>query len=119
MKNIFNTYKWISFMVAIGIPQLVYTIVKENSELSGAMAITHTLKYLGFNIHMELGIKSLIILGVLSFILSEWFIIVYYKYRVEKDIIQQKLDSVSKVLLLIENYSIPTPLKQKLKTYYL
>ena len=119
MRNIFYTYKWISFIIAVGIPQLLYMILKENSGLTGAMAITHTLKYLGFNIHMEVGIRVLIILGILSFILSEWIIIEYYKLRIEKDIMKRKLNSVLKVLCLIESYSIPTSLKKKLKTYYL
>lgn len=119
MKNIFNPYKWISFIIAVGVPQLVYMILKESSGLTGAMAITHTLKYLGFNIHMEVGIRVLIILGILSFILSEWGIVAYYKSKIERDITNQKLNSVLKVLCLIESYSIPASLKKKLKTYYL
>ncbi|MEW7279050.1 hypothetical protein ABW636_10690 [Aquimarina sp. 2201CG1-2-11] len=119
MKNIFNTYKWISFIFSIGVPQMLYTITKEFSGLTGAAAINHTLKYLGFNIHMELGIKMLIITGVLSFILSEWLFKQYYKSKIEKDISIQKLDSLLKVLCLIESYNIPASLKNTLKTYYL
>ena len=119
MRNIFYTYKWISFIIAVGVPQLVYMTLKENSGLTGAMAITHTLKSVGFNVHMEVGIRVLIILGILSFVLSEWIIIKYYKSRIEKDITKQKLNSVLKVLCLIESYSIPPSLKKKLKTYYL
>lgn len=119
MNNIFYTYKWISFIISIGVPQLLYYTIKESNGFAGAPAITSTLKYLGFNIHMELGIKLLIVIGVLSFIVSEWFFIQYYVSRIEKDIIKQKLNSVLKVLCLIDSYNIPKGLKKKLKTYYL
>lgn len=119
MRNIFYTYKWISFIIAVGVPQLVYMILKENSGFTGVAAITNTLKKIGFSIHMEAGIRVLLIIGILSFILSEWIIIEYYKSKIEKDITKQKLSSVLKVLCLIESYSIPPSLKNKLKTYYL
>ncbi|KAA1245867.1 hypothetical protein [Aquimarina sp. RZ0] len=119
MKNTFYTHKWISFLIAIGIPQLLFYILKENTDYKGASAITHTLKVLGFNKHMELGIKSLLFIGVLSFILAEWLFIQYYRSKIEKDITTKKLNTVLKVFCLIESYSIPTPLKRKLKSYYL
>ncbi|WP_103865710.1 MULTISPECIES: hypothetical protein [Aquimarina] len=119
MKNIRISYKWISLILAVGIPQLLYEIVKECSGLTGAMAITHTLKYLGFNIHMEVGVKTLIITGVLSFILSEWLLVKYYKHKLERDIVKRKANTVLKVLCLIETYNIPVSLKKVLKTYFL
>ncbi len=119
MKHTNYIYKFSCFLIAITVPQLIFYGVKESTGFTGAPAITHTLKLLGFNLHMEIGIKSLLVIGVLSFMLSEWSIIQYYRAKIEKDIAHKKISNLLNTMDLIDNYNIPTLLKRKLKTYYL
>ncbi|WP_025743183.1 toll/interleukin-1 receptor domain-containing protein [Aquimarina pacifica] len=119
MKIIQYRYQLISIVAGIGVSQTLYYSIKSTNGYTGAPAITSALKDLGFNINMELGIKSLITIGILAFIISEYLILNYHKNRIEDGIARKKLKNVRHVLEYIETASIPVPLKMKLKTNFM
>ncbi len=112
-------HRMIHILLAASIPYIGYLIMKHFNRNGGAAATTSVLKDFGFNISMEMGLKVLFLISVVSFVIYDHLLIQYYRKKIETEINARQLNNVSSVLQTIDSYNISNILKSTLKSYYL
>lgn len=109
----------INYTCGLGLPKLIFIIAKETSQFSGASAITSRLKDFSLRLGMEEGIGVFVLLGILSYQLSSFLILKYYRKKIEDDRFALKLKNTEEVLLQIDTYTVSKILRRRLKAKYL
>jgi len=108
----------VNYTVALGVPKLIFLMLKWTSEYGGAAAMTSRLKEISFNIGMEEGIGVFVFLGILFYKLSEQLVYQHYASKIEQEQKQEKL-LYHQVLNKIDSYPISKFLRTRLKSEYI
>lgn len=112
-----NVDKILSYSIALGIPKLVFFLLKITSDIKTGGVISSRLKDVSFNIGMEEGIGVFVLMGLVLFRLSEYIIEKYFKNKIEFEQLQEKL-LTQDIINQIDTYPISKSLSLKLKAMY-
>lgn len=108
----------VNYVVALGIPKLLFLLLKWTSEHEGAAALTSRLKDASLRIGMEEGIGVFVLIGILSYQVSTHYVEKYFHSKVERERLENKLNTIE-VLTQLNFYQISNSLRIKLKAKYL
>jgi len=108
----------INYVVALGVPKLLFLILKWTSEYKGAAALTSRLKDASLRMGMEEGIGVFVILGIVSYQVSAHYVEKYYHGKIEHERLENALKT-REVLTQLNFYQISNSLRIKLKAKYL
>ncbi|MGH1388301.1 hypothetical protein [Kordia sp.] len=109
----------IAYVVGAGIPKLLFELVRNFDENSGIFAITSSINSFSFKNGTVNGIGVLVIIGIVSFQLTSYLILQYYRKKIENDRLELVLASTDEILDHIDTYLVSKILREKLKTRYL
>lgn len=105
----------INIASGLGIPRLIFEVV---SSINDA-AVQETINNFSLRNGMKYGVGILVLLGILSFQISSFLVLKYYRIKIENDRIELRLKNTDAVLNRIDTYSISKTLREKLKIKYL
>lgn len=119
MKTYVLDHRIVCAVVSVIFPISLFLYAKEINPNTGGAAFTSTLKDFGFDISMNVGLVILISLGITTYICYEQFLIRHYRTKLEKEIKNNKINTIAKVHKRIDQYNISKSLKRLLKSNYL
>jgi len=118
MKTYITSNRFACIISSISIPLILFFYAKAMNINSGASAFTSTLKSFGFGISMNMGLVTLITIGIISCIGYEYLLIQHYLTKIEKEIKEYKINTIVQVLERIDQFKISSLIKSMLKFHY-
>ncbi|PTX58820.1 hypothetical protein C8N46_112128 [Kordia periserrulae] len=109
----------IKYAAALGVPKLAFEWLLSINENTGIHAITNTINKFSLENGTVYGIGVIVFIGIFSYKVTSFFILQYYRRKIERDRIKHLLADTQSVLERIDVYPVSKSLRTTLKAKYL